>query len=65
MKKAVEKLMNEKGFKLVRSGNHSIWRDSEGLTIVTSRTPSDHRALKNIESTIRKARGKHLSFSRI
>jgi len=48
--------MKEKGFTLIRSGKHNIWKDKSGLQIVTSITPSDFRTLKNIEASIKKAR---------
>ena len=50
--------MKEKGFTLIRSGKHNIWRDKTGLQIVTSVSPSDHRTLKNLEASIKKARFK-------
>lgn len=56
MKTALKNLMNENGFTLIRCGKHNIWKDKNGLQIVTSVSPSDHRTLKNIEATIKKAR---------
>ena len=56
MNTAVKRLMKEKGFTLIRSGKHNIWKDKSGLQIVTSITPSDFRTLKNIEASIKKAR---------
>jgi hypothetical protein len=58
LKTALKKLMKEKGFTLIRSGKHNIWRDKTGLQIVTSVSPSDHRTLKNLEASIKKARFK-------
>lgn len=35
------------GFKLVRVGKHRTYRNDDGLTLTTSQTPSDQRAVKN------------------
>ena len=53
---ALKRLMKEKGFALIRRGKHDIWRDTSGIQIVTSTTPSDFRTMKNIEASIKKAR---------
>ena len=54
--KAIEQFMKENGFFISRKGKHLVWKNRDGATVVTSRTPSDHRALKNIESLVRKIR---------
>lgn len=53
--KALQKLMEEKGFRILRCAKHVIWINNDGIRIVTSRTPSDYRTLRNIEASIKKA----------
>lgn len=59
----LEDLMRENGFMLSRKDRHAIWTD--GVTVlVTSRTPSDHRAEMNIVADIRRAVRKRESLTR-
>ena len=37
--------MKSCGFELVREKNHYVWRDINGIQIVTGKTISDHRGL--------------------
>lgn len=37
----------DRGFSLHRMSSHAVWRHPSGVQVVTSRTPSDHRALRN------------------
>lgn len=50
----VTKLANAYGFKLVRSKKHLIFKHESGIRLVTGKSISDNRALKNVESTIKK-----------
>ena len=47
-------LAKKYGFKLIRQKNHYIFRSDTGLQLVTAKSPSDSRALKNIEATIKR-----------
>jgi len=51
-------MMKSYGFTLHRQAKHLIWRDENGVQIVTAKTISDHRAIANIEKTIARARAK-------
>jgi hypothetical protein len=51
-------MMKSYGFTLHRKTNHFVWRDANGVQIVTGKTISDHRAIANIEKTIARARAK-------
>jgi len=47
--------MRENGFSLIRTGKHFVW--SNGVhTIVTSRSPSDRRALLNARTLVKRKR---------
>lgn len=52
--KRIVELAKSYGFTLLRQKRHFIFKHSSGKIITTSRTASDKRALKNIESTIKK-----------
>jgi len=52
-------MMKSYGFTLYRQTNHLIWRDENGVQIVTAKTISDKRAIDNIKTTIALARSKH------
>jgi predicted RNA binding protein YcfA (HicA-like mRNA interferase family) len=55
-KNQLRDLMKVHQFTLKRSkGKHLIWKHFDGATVTTAKTPSDHRALKNIERDIRHA----------
>jgi len=52
----VTPLMRVHEFTLRReSGKHRIWQHASGALVTTSKTASDHRALKNIERDIRRS----------
>ena len=54
-RKEMEALATSYGYTLKRSGNHLIWIHSiTSKVVVTPKTASDRRALKNAESTLRK-----------
>lgn len=54
MKDQLRKVLED--FVLIRTGKHRIYRHKvTGKLLVTSITPSDHRALQNIERDARKA----------
>tara|TARA_B100000575_G_scaffold265455_1_gene242025 strand:- start:93 stop:350 length:258 start_codon:yes stop_codon:yes gene_type:complete len=54
MGKEIKKLMKENNYELVRSKRHLIWKHRIfGGMITTPKTPSDWRALKNIQRDIR------------
>ena len=48
----LESLLRQHGFKVVRETRHIVYRNPEGKIFVTSKTPSDHRAVKNMVSTL-------------
>ena len=51
----ISELAASYGYELIRRSRHLIWKHRiTGRVVTTSRTPSDHRALKNIESYFRK-----------
>lgn len=52
--KEVIKLASRYGFKLMRSRKHMIFKHESGVRLVTGASISDKRALKNIESNIKK-----------
>jgi len=47
-------LAKKYGFKLIRQKKHYIFRNDKGLQLVTAKSPSDVRALQNIEATIKR-----------
>lgn len=49
----IEGEMRANGFWLHRRGTHNIWTNGKD-TIVTSRSPSCRRVLKNIKSMVRR-----------
>lgn len=51
---AIVKLCAKYGFSLHRAKNHLVFLHASGARLVTSKTASDSRALKNIERDIRK-----------
>ena len=54
MGKEIKKLMKENNYELVRAKKHLIWKHKVfGGMITTPKTPSDWRALKNIQRDIR------------
>lgn len=57
MTKEVKKLMKMNNLYILRQGNKCIWKHIGGAIIVTSLTPSDHRAIKNIRRDIKKVIG--------
>lgn len=54
VQRAVRELMEDAGFVLVREAKHLVWKRGQTM-IVTSRAPSDYRALKNIQKQINQA----------
>jgi hypothetical protein len=48
----IAELMQSYGYSLKRQAKHKIWINSKGQVIVTAKTPSDVRAIKNIKSLI-------------
>ena len=55
MGKEIKKLMKENDYELVRSKKHLIWKHKIfGGMITTPKTPSDWRALKNVQRDIRR-----------
>jgi len=57
MKKELKRLMKINDFTLERQKKHLFWRHKDGAIVVTSKTASDYRALKNIASQIKKEVG--------
>lgn len=53
MLKELVALMESHGFYLVRKTRHMVWKRPDGAMVTTSLTPSDRRALQNIERDIR------------
>lgn len=53
---AVARLAASLGFELIRARRHAVWRHQlTGAQVITSSTPSDRRALRNIERDLRRA----------
>lgn len=50
----VTELAKVYGFELIRSKKHLIFKHESGIRLVTGKSISDNRALKNVESTIKK-----------
>lgn len=50
----MHKLLIKSGFELVRQNKHRVYRNEQGIQIYTSASASDHRALKNLKSDLRK-----------
>ena len=49
-KNTIHRLANQFGYELRRQSNHLIWKHQmTGAVVTTSKTPSDWRALRNIE----------------
>ena len=57
MKKELKRLMKINDFTLVRQKKHLFWRHKDGAVVVTSIPASDHRALKNLATQIKKEVG--------
>lgn len=52
----LESIALSHGFALHRSsGKHLIWRHATGAQVVSAKTPSDRRSLKNFERDCRRA----------
>jgi len=53
--KEIKAIAAQYGFKLHRQGTHLIWRNVvNGAQVVTAKSASDHRALKNDVSRFRR-----------
>lgn len=59
IKSRVMKLAKSYGFELLRSKKHLIFKHESGIRLVTGKSISDYRALKNIESNIKKLLSNH------
>jgi len=57
MPKELKKLMKKNDFVIARMKNHLIWKHVTGAIVVTPKTPSDVRALKNIRRDIKRTVG--------
>ena len=57
--KQIVALAQSYNFKLIRQTKHLIFRHESGAQVVTSASCGDWRALKNVESDIKKALFKH------
>jgi hypothetical protein len=54
-KDLIAPIMRVNQFTLKRSsGKHLVWHHFSGATVTTAKTPSDHRALKNIQRDIKR-----------
>lgn len=60
-KNILKEYMKSCGFELVREKKHYVWRDADGVQIITGKTISDHRAIANIKKTIGKVRANRQS----
>lgn len=54
-KKKIDKIAKEHGFLLIRAKKHKVWRNANGVTIVTGNSPSDRNAERNIEKSFFRA----------
>lgn len=57
----VEGMAGRYGFRLHRQGKHLVFRDARGQQVVVARSPSDQRALQNIEAQFRRAAARGLT----
>lgn len=57
MNKELKKLMIKNNFRLLRKKKHFVWEHKSGGIVVTSKTPSCHRAFMEIEKNITKIIG--------
>jgi hypothetical protein len=57
MNKELKKLMKKNNFYLLREKKHLVWQHKSGGIVTTSRTPSCHRAFKNIVKNITEITG--------
>lgn len=55
LRSEISSLMREHGFAIIRTGKHHVWSDGQH-TIVTSVSPSCHRAVKNIRAQLARAK---------
>jgi len=53
-KSNLESLMKSYGFHLHRSKNHLIWKNQDGITITTSKTPNGVMAIRQVERSIKR-----------
>lgn len=53
-KSSLESLMKSYGFYLHRSKNHLIWKNQDGITITTSKTPTGVMAIWQVERSIKR-----------
>lgn len=52
--KDILRLAQRYGYVLIRQAKHLVFKHSNGAVLVTSKSTSDCRALRNIEGTIKK-----------
>ncbi len=52
--KQVSNHMRSIGAVLVRSNKHNVWKLTNGRVVVTSQSPSDHRAFRNVLRDIKR-----------
>lgn len=53
------RLMEAAGFQVLRTGKHLLWGHPCGARVVTSQSPSDHRAIQNCRQVVRKELARH------
>jgi predicted RNA binding protein YcfA (HicA-like mRNA interferase family) len=57
--KKIISIAKKYGFRLIRRKKHFVFRNDNGIQLVTAASPSDHRAAKNIEAVIKKLLKNH------
>lgn len=53
--RAIDDLLQQNGFVLLRRNRHRVYRHSSGAQVVAPSSASDRRALKNVAGHIRRA----------
>ena len=61
LRKELSDIATANGFELVRTTNHLIWRHACGAQVVTPKTPSDHRSIKNSRKEFPRALAAHMA----
>ena len=65
MKKDMMKLMKKNNFSIVSTNNHIKWKhNGYGVIIITPKTPSCSRTLKNTASLIKKKVGNEIAATK-
>lgn len=56
IRRTMVRVLKDLGAVIHRQGKHELWRLPSGALFVVPRSPSDGRALKNMEASLRRVR---------